>query len=127
MGILEKRAEALCFNCRAELDKICIPEILKCIEVIPIGEDAEKGILCIHHADWWEYIDCLYICPEYRRQGEAKKAVLEWYWKQSQTREIRLHIINKNKPAMRFWHKLFVLEEIEKNDVDTLYIIKKVK
>lgn len=125
MGVLERKAEVLYLECRKELDKICVPEIIKCCEIIPIGKDAEMGIMCVAHQEWWEYIDCLYIRPEYRRQGIAKKTVLEWYKKQENP--VRLHIINNNKPALEFWNSIFELLEMESNDIDTLYCIKKVK
>lgn len=126
MGILEKRAEVLYTKFRQELDQKWIPEVLKRVDIIPIGKDAKIGMMCVaDQTPFFVYIDCLYIRPEHRRKGYARKAVLEWYEKQ--TAVVRLHIINTNEPALRFWNKLFELEVIEENDIDTLYCIKKVK
>ena len=126
MNILEKRATALYLNFREEIDRLFIPDFLKyMVDVIPIGEGAEIGIMCIARCDTWLYIDCLYICPEYRRQGLGKRAVLDWYKKQNE--EIRLHIINNNTVALKFWQSIFELQEIEIGEIDTLFRIKRAK
>ena len=107
---------------RQEVDKICVPEILKCVWRKPIMlEGKTVGLLC--YTD--NYIDCLYIKPEYRRRGLASGTILEWY-KRQKGKEIRLHIIKKNKVALKFWTSLFELEPIEENEIDTLYRIKRV-
>ena len=109
---------------RAEIDKICVPEVLKCLETIPIIEKGEQtGLFCVAHMTYWEYIDCLYILPEYRRKGAGRAVALEFY-KENKGREIRLHIIHTNTVAQQFWRSIFDLEEIESNDVDGLYRIR---
>lgn len=109
---------------RAEIDKICVPELLKCFETIPIAEAGEQiGLLCVARMEWWHYIDCLYLMPEYRRKGKGKRAVLNFY-ENNREKEIRLHIIHENKAAQQFWRSIFDLEEIESNDVDALYRIR---
>ena len=101
---------------RQELDKICVPEIMKLVQTIPIKhEEKLVGILCATP----NYIDCVYVLPEYRRIGLAKKAVIDFY-KESEGNEIRLYIINKNKPAFGFWNGLFKLEEIKRDKIDGL-------
>ncbi len=108
---------------RKELDKICVPEILKCVETEPIYCDQKKvGIFCHVEQPYFSYIDCLYIEPEYRNRGLATDKVIEWYRKQKK-KEIRLHIINENKPALKFWTSLFNLELIEENGIDSLFRI----
>ena len=113
---------------RNELDKICVPEILKVVNTLPIWYDEKQvGMLCyVENAEGFTYIDCLYVVPEYRRKGLARHTVNEFLDKHK-GREIRLHIINKNRIAYNFWTSFFELEEIEGNFVDTLYKIKGVR
>ena len=115
-------------NFRKELDKICVPEILKCVSTNLIMHDGKQvGILCYailqpgHY-----YIDCLYVAPEYRQKGLAKKAVLDFY-ERCKHQEIKLHIINENKVAYAFWNSIFDLDPIERNFVDTLYKVRCLK
>lgn len=106
---------------RGELDRICIPEILRFVDTTPIMYDGKQvGFLCTADQNDWIYIDALYILPYYRRKGLAREAVLEWLEKQRKE-EIRLRIIHKNKVAFDFWTSVFGLEEIERNEVDGLY------
>lgn len=108
---------------RRELDEICIPEIVKINSPKLIKENGEvAGLLCASP----DYIDCIYILPEFRRKGIAKKAVLEHYEKYKDY-DIRLHIIHKNKPALKFWAGIFKLELIGENDIDGMYRIEGVK
>lgn len=113
---------------RKELDKICIPEILGCVETIKIRNVTGEavGIMCVAYTAGWKYIDCLYILPGYRRMGIAKAAVLDFF-KENKYWEIRLHILNKNRPAKKFWNSIFDLERMEENGIDTLYMIKGLK
>lgn len=106
---------------RQEIDKICIPEILKCVNITPIWwEGKQVGIVCYVIQPTHLYIDCVYVEPEYRRKGLAKTAVLSVY-ETFKDNEIRLHIINENKVAYDFWNDIFDLEYLEGNAVDTLY------
>lgn len=73
-----------------------------------------------------DYIDCLYVLPQYRRKGLAKKAVLKFV-KGNLDCGIRLHIINNNLVAFKFWDNIFELEEAGSNTVDTLYQIKGIR
>lgn len=117
--------EELYLEFRQEIDKICVPEILKCVHTHVIKyEGKDVGIFCYVYQPTHTYIDCIYIQPNYRRRGLAKKAVMEWYKEQKPTEEIRLHIIKKNIKALSFWMSIFELETIEGNDVDALYRIK---
>ena len=104
---------------REELDKICVPEILKINHPKLIKRNDEVvGLFCASP----DYIDCIYILPEHRRKGIAKETVLE-HWRENKDYDMRLHIINKNRPALRFWNSIFNLVEIGSNDIDTLYRI----
>lgn len=112
---------------RKELDKICVPEILRFVQTTPIMyEGKQVGILCTADEGDWLYIDALYILPEYRRKGAARKAVKEWIKKQRKA-EIRLHIIHKNKVAYDFWTSLFEIDSIAENEIDALYTVKGAK
>ena len=118
--------EKLYLDFRKEIDKICVPEILQVVNTLPIWYDRKQvGMLCyVENAEGFTYIDCLYIVPEYRRKGLAKHTVNE-FLETHKDREIRLHIINRNRVAYDFWTSLFELEEIEGNFVDTLYRVRR--
>lgn len=73
-----------------------------------------------------DYIDCVYVKPEYRRRGLARQAVLKFV-EGNLDYGIRLHIINNNNVAYDFWSKIFELKKIGTNAVDTLYEIVKIK
>ena len=126
MGDKEQRKQeeinlALYLDFRKEIDRICVPEILKCVSRNPIFyEDKQVGLFCYAAEPTHIYIDCLYIEPEYRRKGLAKKS-MELFYECFNDREIRLHIVNENKAAYDFWNSVFVLKPIEHNFVDTLY------
>ena len=109
---------------RKELDTMAIPLIYDELKIVkPIISDGKTvGIIC----GSVDYIDCVYIMPEYRRKGLARKAVKDFV-KGNLHYGIRLHIINNNETALKFWNSLFKLKEIGRNKVDSLYeIIKEV-
>lgn len=110
---------------RQELDDICIPMILDDdeMEITEILYDKKiVGMLCTYQ----DYIDCIYVLPEYRRKGLAKQTVLDWFRKDWH-RSIYLAILHRNMVAKQFWSSLFVLEEVSSNSVDTLYKVVGVK
>jgi ribosomal protein S18 acetylase RimI-like enzyme len=109
---------------RKELDKMAIPLIYDEMRIIkPIIADGKTvGIIC----GAVDYIDCVYVMPEYRRKGLAKKAVKD-YVKGILHYGIRLHIIDNNETALKFWNSIFELKEIGSNGVDTLYEIARMK
>ena len=105
---------------RTELDDMCVPLIIDELRIIrPIIADGNVVGMIGGFAD---YIDCLYVLPEYRRRGLARKAVLE-YVEGKFSYGIRLHIINNNEVAKKFWNSLFIMTEVCSNHVDTLYEI----
>lgn len=109
---------------RKELDRICVPKILESsLNVIDIEYEGKKvGILCTDN----NYIDCVYIFPEYRRKGLAKKAILDWY-NSLENKQVQFHVINENKTAKKFWESIFELELIEFDTICALYEIVGVK
>lgn len=112
---------------RMEIDKYAVPlivdDFLEFVELIRV--DGEIVGMC-GGADG--YIDCLYVLPKHRRQGYAKKLALDWYGRYGRGKNAtRLHIVNNNIPALKFWNSVFELKEIECSTVDTLYEIVKVR
>lgn len=69
------------------------------------------------------YVDGIYVMPEHRRKGIAKKAVMDYL--KSGGVITRLHIIRTNTPALNFWKSIFVLEPENDCPVDVLYRVVK--
>lgn len=69
------------------------------------------------------YVDGIYVIPEHRRKGIAKKAVMDYL--KSGGVITRLHIIRTNTPALNFWKSIFVLEPENDCPVDVLYRVVK--
>lgn len=67
------------------------------------------------------YVEGIYVKPEYRRLGLAGKAVLD-YIKGGGVIE-RLHIVKSNKTALLFWESIFYLRKIDECPCDTLYSV----
>lgn len=71
------------------------------------------------------YIEGLWIHPDFQRRGLARKAIYEY------VRDVglpwRLHIVNTNKPAKKFWHGVFDLAVVGSNEIDTLYEVVRCK
>lgn len=67
------------------------------------------------------YIDAIYVLPEYRRLGLARKAVLD-AWNNGVKMET-LHIVNGNTLAEKFWKSIFKLSVQNSCLADTLYSI----
>lgn len=71
------------------------------------------------------YVDGIYVMPEHRRKGIAKKAVMD-YLKSGGVIN-RLHIIRTNTPALKFWKSIFVLEPENDCPVDVLYRVVRLR
>ena len=69
------------------------------------------------------YVDGIYVKPDYRRKGIAKKAVMDYLKRGGVI--TRLHIIRTNTPALNFWKSIFVLEPEYDCPVDVLYRVVK--
>ena len=126
-GATPKRTQELYAMFRMEIDKYAVPlivdDFLEFVELIRV--DGEIAGMC-GGADG--YIDCLYVLPKHRRQGYAKKLALDWYGRYGRGKNAtRLHIVNNNIPALKFWNSVFELEEVDCSAVDTLYEIVKVR
>lgn len=79
---------------RKELDEMCIPLAVDWLKIRPILAD-DKIVSFI--GGFPDYIDSLYVLPEYRRRGLARKAE-ESFIGGDNPRGIRLVIINNNEP-----------------------------
>lgn len=107
---------------RTEIDSMYAPHILKQCRVIRIADgETEIGMMCVNDG----YIDCLYVLPEYRKQGHGRKTVLAYIKEYGMLKD--LHILNTNPVAKAFWESIFELEPIESNAIDTYYKIKALK
>jgi ribosomal protein S18 acetylase RimI-like enzyme len=71
------------------------------------------------------YVNALYVKPDSRRKGLAKRAVLD-YIKQG-GKITQLHIVKTNKVALKFWKSIFKLRKVDESPVDILYEIKGMK
>lgn len=65
------------------------------------------------------YMDGIYVKPDYRRKGIAKKAVMDYLKRGGVI--TRLHIIRTNTLALNFWKSIFILEPENDCPVDVLY------
>ena len=111
---------------RSEIETMYAPYILKeCKEkghILSVTEDDKKvGLLVVNDG----YVDGLYVLPEYRKKGYARKLVLEYVEKYGML--LDLHIMNTNTVARDFWESIFELEPVEINHIDTYYKIKSLK
>lgn len=71
------------------------------------------------------YVEGIYVKPEFRRKGLAKKAVLDFVKDGGFIN--KLHIIRTNKAAQKFWNSVFYLKKIDECPVDALYQVESVK
>lgn len=71
------------------------------------------------------YVDGIYVKPEHRRKGIARKAVID-YINNGGVIE-RLHVVRSNKTALKFWKSIFVMTVVGSSPVDVLYGVQRVK
>lgn len=103
---------------RKEIDVLAFPLIKKNFDYIKIYHLGKQvGFLIVYDG----YVESLYVKPEFRRLGLAKKAVLNYI---NQGKSItRLHILDSNKVAHKFWSSIFDLYSLDFSSVDTLYSV----
>ena len=109
---------------RKEIDTLSFPHLKKWsgsgyVEIKK--DDLIVGFLMVIE----NYVEGIYVKPEYRRLGLAGKAVLD-YIKGGGVIE-RLHIVKSNKTALLFWKSIFCLRKIDECPCDTLYSVTGVK
>lgn len=101
---------------RGELDTMAFPLIeADMIEIYDKGELV--GFLMVENG----YIDGIYVEPSHRRKGLARQAVMCYV--DDYGLPDRLHIINVNETAKKFWYSIFDMRILDVNGVDTLYEI----
>ena len=109
-------------NFRRELDVLAFPLIKDISDYREIKyNDKVVGFLMVEHG----YVDSLYVEPMFRRKGLARCTVMNYLMEGKIIDS--LHIINTNKTAYKFWNNIFKLEQLEQNNVDTLYRVVSVK
>lgn len=103
---------------RKEIDVLAFPLIKKNFDYIKIYHLGKQvGFLIVYDG----YVESIYVKPEFRRLGLAKKAVLNYI---NQGKPItRLHILDSNRIAYKFWSSIFNLCSLDFSSVDTLYSV----
>lgn len=111
------------FRFRNEIDSYVLPILIENGAIFKRIEVRKQlvGYLMVING----YIDGLFVSPGYRRQGLGKKAVMEYI--QDYGLPKSLHIVNTNKVAKKFWHSIFKMRMLEKNEIDTLWEIEGLK
>lgn len=108
---------------RKHIDAMAFPELEKLFNVSKELDD--RGNV---KAFLWEengYIDALWVEESCRGNGIGYRLVIKHIFDYGMPD--RLHILNNNQKAIDFWNKVFVLEKVESNNVDTLYEILKLR
>lgn len=111
------------FRFRNEIDSYVLPILIENGAIFKRIEVRKQLVGYLMVIDG--YIDGLFVSPGYRRQGLGKKAVMEYI--QEYGLPERLHIVNTNKVAKKFWHSIFKMRMLEKNKIDTLWEIEGLK
>ena len=120
---LNTQERELFFQFRGEIDSYVLPILIENGAIFKRIEVREQLVGYLMVIDG--YIDGLFVLPGYRRQGLGKKAVMEYI--QEYGLPERLHIVNTNKVAKKFWHSIFNMRMLETNEVDTLWEIINLK
>lgn len=109
---------------RATVDKYCFPLLKKWagknFREIKYDDKVVGFLMVIDR-----YVEGIYVMPEYRRQGLAKKAVQDYI--SSGGIIEKLHIIKTNDVAKKFWKNLFILKEIDSCPSDSLYFVERLR
>lgn len=111
------------FRFRNEIDSYVLPILIENGAIFKRIEVRKQLVGYLMVIDG--YIDGLFVLPSYRREGLGKKAVMEYI--QDYGLPERLHIVNTNKVAKKFWHSIFKMRMLEKNEIDTLWEIEGLK
>lgn len=111
------------FRFRNEIDSYVLPILIENGAIFKRIEVRKQlvGYLMVING----YIDGLFVSLGYRREGLGKKAVMEYI--QDYGLPKSLHIVNTNKVAKKFWHSIFKMRMLEKNEIDTLWEIEGLK
>lgn len=107
---------------RRTIDEYVFPLILKNSEendYVPIECNGKQvGFLIVCDEG---YVDAIYVLPEYRRRGLARKAVLDYM---DAGHEIdQMHIVQTNETALKFWNSIFELDGGDSSYIDRMYYV----
>lgn len=110
---------------RKEMDTYCFPLLKEWagddFVEIKDGDDVVGFLMIIDKY----YVEGIYVKPECRRKGIARKAVIDYV--KNGGKITRLHIIKSNKPALKFWKSIFKLKKLDECPSDILYEVKGLK
>ncbi len=120
---LNTHERELYFRFRNEIDSYVLPILIENGAIFKRIEVRKQLVGYLMVIDG--YIDGLFVSPGYRREGLGKKAVMEYI--QDYGLPKSLHIVNTNKVAKKFWHSIFKMRMLEKNEIDTLWEIEGLK
>lgn len=109
-------------NFRKEIDTLAFPLLQEYGDFVPIIYDNQKvGFLLVIDG----YVEGIWVQPEYRRKGLAKKAVLDYI---NNGGEINiLDVVKTNVSADLFWNSIFVMEQLHTTFCDKRYRVLGVK
>lgn len=103
---------------RHHIDALYFPNLAsKCNIIRAYEKNKQVGILITEGG----YIHAIWMDPEYRGQGKARKMVYEYIDKYGLPE--RLCIIDNNNVAKKFWNNIFKLTELDHSHNETLYRI----
>ena len=117
---------------RHDIDELALPTLMamaadKGATRLLIEDNRAVGFLMVIDG----YVEGIYVQPEYRRKGIARRAVLDYLrdFPFSPPEEVirTLHIVNANKAARKFWFSIFDMHKIDSNPVDKLYEVDGLK
>lgn len=107
---------------RKEIDTMAFPMLKEYGDFIPIMDDNQKvGFLLVVDG----YVEGIWVQPEHRRKGLAKKVVLDYI---NNGGEINiLDVVKTNVAADLFWNSVLDMEQIHTTFCDKRYKVLGVK
>lgn len=122
----DAEVQAMFMAFRGTIDEYCFPLIKRWAKkqdgyIVLKDEGEPVGFLIVVDG----YVDGIYVKPEHRRKGIARKAVLD-YINNGGVID-RLHVVRSNKTALKFWKSIFIMTELDSCPVDVLYRVQRVK
>ncbi len=105
---------------RETIDRCCFPYLSKW----NVESDGYRLIMCDGKLVGFlmvidKYVNGIYVMPEYRRKGLARKAVMQFLADGGEIETLR--IVRGNQTAQAFWRSLFKLKRIDSWPTDILY------
>ena len=112
--------QEMCPEFREAIVQSCFPDLRKG-SVVPDGyrlimwDGTLVGFLMVID----KYVNGIYVMPEYRRKGLARKAVMQFIADGGEIETLR--IVRGDRTAHAFWKSLFNLKKIDSCPTDILY------